>query len=219
VLNKSAYFDNGEIITLYRNDKTYCPWFRKEDGSNYWAISLVDIVEIDSDGNTIRTYACGDSLDGGTVLANKGVCRMKSYKIDLSGYTGRVRELVSEAVQKKAFELGYKWSTGLKTPEYLGAPCLYVEKNGDLLRDDTTEHFQEYSNTLISVDDFLALTTAEDAPEFKPFDKVLARDELAESWSADIFSHMNGGLYVCVGDGWFMCIPYEGNEHRVGTTE
>lgn len=31
---------------------------------------------------------------------------MKAYKIDLSGYTGKVREVVSEAVQKKAFELG-----------------------------------------------------------------------------------------------------------------
>ena len=27
---------------------------------------------------------------------------MKAYKIDLSGFTGKVREVVSEAVQKKA---------------------------------------------------------------------------------------------------------------------
>ena len=32
---------------------------------------------------------------------------MKEYKIDLSGYEGKVREVVSEAVQEKAFELGY----------------------------------------------------------------------------------------------------------------
>ena len=33
---------------------------------------------------------------------------MKEYKIDLSGYEGKVREVVSEAIQRHAFKLGYE---------------------------------------------------------------------------------------------------------------
>ena len=31
---------------------------------------------------------------------------MKEYKIDLSMYEGKVREVVNEAIQRQAFELG-----------------------------------------------------------------------------------------------------------------
>jgi hypothetical protein len=34
---------------------------------------------------------------------------MKEYKVDLSMYEGKVREVLSSEVQKKAFELGYEW--------------------------------------------------------------------------------------------------------------
>jgi len=39
---------------------------------------------------------------------------MKEYKVDLSMYEGRVREVLSEAIQKKAFELGYEWFLSVK---------------------------------------------------------------------------------------------------------
>lgn len=57
--------------------------------------------------------------------------------------------------------------------------------------------------------------------EFKPFDKVLVRDNYKDSkWGCDLFSHKNeDGLYVCIGQIWENCIPYEGNEHLLGTTE
>lgn len=57
--------------------------------------------------------------------------------------------------------------------------------------------------------------------EFKPFDKVLVRDDYKDSkWSCDLFSHKNeDGLYVCIGQIWEKCIPYEGNEHLLGTTD
>lgn len=55
--------------------------------------------------------------------------------------------------------------------------------------------------------------------ELKPFDKVLARDEDYDEWVCDIFSHIvEKDLYYCVGTRWHQCIPYEGNEHLLGTT-
>lgn len=54
--------------------------------------------------------------------------------------------------------------------------------------------------------------------ELKPFDKVLVRDEYDDEWVCDIFSHIDKyDLYYCVGTRWKQCIPYEGNEHLLGT--
>lgn len=59
--------------------------------------------------------------------------------------------------------------------------------------------------------------------EFKPFDKVLVRDEEFEDgvWCIDIFSHVNKkGDFVCVGSIWGQCIPYnEQTAHLLGTTD
>lgn len=56
--------------------------------------------------------------------------------------------------------------------------------------------------------------------EFKPFDKVLVRDEINEKWSINLFSYYEGEdqafPYVCVSGRYEHCIPYEGNEHLVG---
>ncbi len=57
---------------------------------------------------------------------------------------------------------------------------------------------------------------------FKPFDKVLVRDDKYDAWKADFFSNYDESneytTYVCVGDFFYkFCIPYEGNEHLLGT--
>lgn len=58
--------------------------------------------------------------------------------------------------------------------------------------------------------------------EFKPFDKVLVRHQKTEEWRANIFSHTDKTDeyldYVCVNGRWEFCIPYEGNESLLGTT-
>lgn len=79
---------------------------------------------------------------------------MKAYKIDLSGFTGKVRELVSEAVQKKAFELGYKWVDGPKV-QLTKYPWLYFDKDTFITKDDDDVCDE---NALITADAFLALS-------------------------------------------------------------
>lgn len=57
--------------------------------------------------------------------------------------------------------------------------------------------------------------------QFKPFDKVLVRDSDYCNWVCDIFSHLEGMEdcnFACIGTWWRQCIPYEGNEHLLGTT-
>ena len=56
--------------------------------------------------------------------------------------------------------------------------------------------------------------------QFKPFEKVLVRDSFNDVWRASFFSHIkeNDGRYVTTCVTWKFCIPYEGNEHLLGTT-
>nr|DAQ71302.1 MAG TPA: hypothetical protein [Bacteriophage sp.] len=60
--------------------------------------------------------------------------------------------------------------------------------------------------------------------ELKPFDKVLVRDDDNDVWQIDFFEKQEEPLYfeinyVCLMSTWKQCIPYEGNEHLLGTTD
>lgn len=54
--------------------------------------------------------------------------------------------------------------------------------------------------------------------KLKPFDKVLV---WCGKWIPDIFGYRNNdGQFICIGGGGFKkVIPYEGNEHLLGTTD
>ena len=62
----------------------------------------------------------------------------------------------------------------------------------------------------------------------KPFDKVLCRNSKDDTWEADFFARLTrkeidytqSGKYLCVGDLWMYCIPYnEETAHLLGTTD
>ncbi len=154
---------------------------------------------------------------------------MKEYKIDLSGYDGKVREVVSEAIQRHAFELGYEWCGSWKKEILTNMPYLFFNKDCFITHDGDEIYFEEHCKTLISAADFLALTPedvkdAPKEPEFKPFDRVLVRDDYEEEWHIDFFEGMNKDkdepyTYQCLNSCWRHCIPYEGNEHLFGTKE
>ena len=56
--------------------------------------------------------------------------------------------------------------------------------------------------------------------ELKPFDKVLVRDSKSSKWRANLFGYKSmDEPYYCVYASWNYCIPYEGNEHLLGTTK
>jgi hypothetical protein len=57
--------------------------------------------------------------------------------------------------------------------------------------------------------------------QFEPYQKVLVRDGEHYEWKVQFFSHQGNGIncpYVCVGGRYEYCLPYEGNEHLLGTT-
>lgn len=57
--------------------------------------------------------------------------------------------------------------------------------------------------------------------QFKPFDKVLVRDDSDDVWQANIFSHIEKDVeypYRCINGGYHECLPYnEQTAHFLGT--
>lgn len=128
----------------------------------------------------------------------------------------------SEELQKKLFEIGFRWrNTGEVFVEFVDRPFIFM--NGDMLlgHGNDMTYFGRHHNKEIKADDILSITIDKEC-EFKPFDKVLVRDKDNEKWEADFFSHIqdeNLYYFSTIGGSWRQCIPYEGNEHLVGTCD
>ena len=57
-------------------------------------------------------------------------------------------------------------------------------------------------------------------PKFEPFQRVLVRDYKDKPWVNDFFGYLEDGTdFICSTGRWTYCIPYEGNEYLLGTTD
>ena len=74
----------------------------------------------------------------------------------------------------------------------------------------------------------LVLEVLDNEPQFKPFDKVLVRkpdlidphDIYSQNeWVPALFQGMSDSYFIAEHKEWEECIPYEGNEYLVGTTD
>ena len=151
--------------------------------------------------------------------------------------------LATEEEKQKLFKAikdnNYCWNAETKTLEKLVEPKFKV---GDRIRDkkayisgiitdisDGTYKVEyksggvAYANIKFQ-DDWELVPNKFDITTLKPFDKVLVRNTNGQVWTADLFSYMlNTNHYlsitfVCLGHYPNQCIPFEGNEHLLGTT-
>lgn len=145
----------------------------------------------------------------------------KEFKVNLSMYKGKVREALSEAIQRHAFKLGYEWNSIGKEVFYKTSSYLFFDEGGRItnLRDEDVCFFEGHSGVEISADDLLNFNPEE--PELEPFDKVLVRDFDSEEWQIDFFEEVDRDKpyrYQCIKSQWHQCIPFLGNEQLLGTT-
>ena len=55
---------------------------------------------------------------------------------------------------------------------------------------------------------------------FKPIQWVLVRNYDNQVWGLSMFSHRDMGCYICLNrEDFTQCIPFEGNEHLLGTSD
>lgn len=110
----------------------------------------------------------------------------------------------------------------------------FRKDNGDIeLRPATDSEKQQLFDALAKEDkawdsDKKQIVDLPKKCEFKPFDKVLCRNSKDDTWEADFFArltrkeidYIQSGKYLCVGDLWMHCIPYnEQTAHLLGTTD
>lgn len=97
--------------------------------------------------------------------------------------------------------------------------CYYYVINGHLGWIEDTDPLLDYLNYEVVE---LPEPETETEPKFQPFQKVLVRDHYGDHWRCGIFSHMiedEQYHFYCDNGLWKFCIPYEGNENLVGTTD
>lgn len=126
----------------------------------------------------------------------------------------------SEEIQEKLFELGCQWPVNGKCVFYEDSPFLYVDEDGLLRAGNKMSNFVNKKYREVKADEILAMEKTEEPKNeevFKPFDKVLARDEDNHLWMPNFFSFKDNGCDYpfCMINGaeYRQCIPYEGNEH------
>ena len=97
---------------------------------------------------------------------------------------------------------------------------LYNKAN-DILKAKLITFIEQYYNGKYNPDTLQVEPVKPECP-FKPFDKVLVRDNNEQEWKINFFSHYNKDVcykYYCLKSCYNQCIPYEGNEHLLGTTD
>ena len=150
---------------------------------------------------------------------------MKEYKIDLSMYDGKVLDVVGRAVDAQCHRMAF--GSPKKSEEPFPWKYVYVKDRCiEKTTDTSMRNFEKHPAEEISAADFLALKPEDvkDAPGFKPFDKVLVRDDDRDEWRCDFFEYFDESEdslcgFQCLQNYWEQCIPYEGNEHLLGTRE
>lgn len=151
--------------------------------------------------------------------------------------------LATEEEKQKLFdaikENGYHWNDETKTLEILIKPKFKI---GDRIRHKLTGNVYKVSSFLSNgygggvyeigiinelivkiidikeQDNYELLPNKFDANDLKPFDKVLMRSSNAREWDATLFSHYSNDKFYGCGMCCDQCIPYEGNEYLLGTT-
>jgi hypothetical protein len=166
-------------------------------------------------------------------------CTFKN-KLDYGIGVSTAFKYATEEEKEKLFQAikdnGYKWNSETKTFEKLVKPRFNV---GDIIQDTDSykvkitevnieDEYYEYKSMIAKgigsigfdeQDNWKLVPNKFDINTLKPFDKVLVRDFDNTPWEIEFFSRLlNGEHFKCLEVSYVQCIPYEGNQHLLGTT-
>ena len=176
----------------------------------------------------IKTHCILWDKDEGLSI-NMNIC---CYPDNTRLATEEEKQILFDAIKDN----GYNWNAETKTLEKL---LIFkvgdrIEKKGDYISGIITqidiENFYkvEYCDGSVSYinskyqDNYELVPNKFDYTTLKPFDKVLVRCSDEMCWTPQFFSRFRLKSYFpfeCTYNRWSQCIPYEGNEHLLGTTD
>ena len=123
--------------------------------------------------------------------------------------------------QEKVFKLGVKWLNG-KPGTIINSTYSFFYIDNLILScvsEDNYKYFIESKRKQIFLEDVLSIEEPVSLVTGMP---VLVRDTDTEEWEYGIFGRIRPNIgfykYKCVGGAFHLCIPYEGNEHLLGTS-
>ena len=152
------------------------------------------------------------------------------------------QRLATEDEKQELFDAikdkGYKWNEETKTLEKLSEPKFKVEdrikhktyiSKGVVVTEIKDTHYildDESALPFTFQDEYDLVPNKFDITTLVPFEsRVLVRHNKDNKWCGSFFSHIDGNFhshcykYVTIaGKSYPMCIPYEKNEHLLGTT-
>ena len=143
----------------------------------------------------------------------------------------------TDGEKRKLFNIikanGYKWNAETKTLEKLIEPKF---KAGDKIKENnerfpstrTIDNYVEGIGYYTTTHDWVRIEDQDNwelvpnkfnISTLQPFDKVMVRNDNSCVWKCNFYSHYSQYPYhyICVDTGYKQCIPYEGNEHLLGT--
>lgn len=212
---------DGKIITRDGKNARILCFDRK--GTNYPIVALIEINMGEEDYFSFRINGDYDTIENNSKDLFIKIPEYREFKNGDFIAFGEDKENPSIGILRKMNLKYHDDYVVLNKKGILFDFCGFVYKN---LRNATEEEKQKLIDSLkISKDPRakeclkkLGIEVNTES-EFKPFDKVLTRDNFTKIWYADIFSHLDkNGSYICVGNTWDECIPYnEETAHLLGT--
>ena len=214
----------------------FTPPCKFKDGDIVFYSNTIAIFNEWGDETLFRTYC---------VLYTTVSNPMYQFEISIPLFGKSIRREIRFATKEEKAKLfdaikanGYKWNEKTKTLEKLVEPKFKV---GDIItKRDSIENSWVVSSVsseyyglqlpkgsegigtlpIIDQDKYELIPNKFDITTLKPFEsKVLVRDTNTDKWRGAFYSHYKSKkFYIIGGSYYYQCIPYEGNEYLLDTT-
>ena len=209
-------FEDGDILTYTSNHTTTFIYRNKDNEPNY---------------STSFYVACNNAPSNNFLIYNKYALIALNGNCDVRLATEEEKQKLFQAIKNN----GYKWNPKTKTLEKLIVPKFKVgdrikKKDSDedvgLITDIADDYYivetkygMEVTININIQNNYKLVPNKFDITTLKPFEKVLVRQNVNGKWGIDFFGFYTEGYYYTTGSCIYVqCIPYEGNEHLLGTT-
>lgn len=192
--------------------------------------------KIDNDGcpcvycgiNLFHDFTIGTTINGWTssfyIPASEEAKKELFIKMGIAGYTWNANTLELEKIKPKFKEgdilINKNTNTLFLYSSNTFMDCNVPDSSLELASEEDRNKFYSFINKVgYKYDKEQHKLTKQ---TFKPFDKVLVRNDTNEKWSINLFSYYDEENkhcpYFCLDGRYIYCVPYEGNEYVLGTT-